>query len=175
MTFTDLTLPAGLNLPSQGARQVAFGDFDGEGAPDLFLVRSDAACQLFLNQRQDLFRNRTVDWGIRLDRGARAAAVADFDRDGDWDLAAAGARPHGSVLYRNEGGKFVPDEAILQPLGGAETEWVQFLDYDNDTWLDLVFAGPSGIRRLGEGVRLRPGRGRGPPGADRGGQAPPSQ
>jgi hypothetical protein len=146
LTFTDLTVAAGLSLPSGGARQAAFGDFDSDGDPDLFVVRSEGGSQLFLNQRQDTFKKAGAEWGIPAAPGARAAAVADIDHDGDWDLAVAGAAPHGSVLYRNEGGRFATAPDALQALG--EAEWLQFLDYDNDTWQDLVAAGRSGVKLL---------------------------
>jgi tetratricopeptide (TPR) repeat protein len=146
LTFTDLTTQSGLRLPSQAARQAVFGDFDNDGDPDLLVVRSEGPCQLFLNRRQDLLVNATGAWGIRPEAGARSAAVADFDRDGDWDVAMVGRAPHGSLIYRNAGGKFEADSAALPSV--SQPEWVEFLDYDNDTWLDLVVAGEGGIQLL---------------------------
>jgi tetratricopeptide (TPR) repeat protein len=148
MLFSDLTGPAGLTVPSMGARQTVFGDFDGDGDPDLFVVRAGGPPQLFLNQRQDAFTNGSKEWGLKAEAGALSASVADFDRDGDWDIAVAGRAPHGTLIYRNEGQKFVADRGALQALGDFQAEWVEFLDFDNDGWLDLVLAGKGGLRLL---------------------------
>lgn len=148
MTFTDLTASSGLSLPSGGARQAVFGDFDEDGTPDLFVVRAAGPSQLFLNRRQDLFRNATKEWGVKPDAGALSATVADFDRDGRWDIVAAGRAPHGAVLYHNAGRKFETDPAALRALGSFSAEWVQAFDYDNDGWEDLAFAGKEGVRLL---------------------------
>jgi hypothetical protein len=145
LSFTDLTASAGLSLPSGGARQAVYGDFDLDGDPDVFVVRSDAGCRLFLNQRQDVFRDATEEWGLKAEAGARSAVVGDFDRDGDWDLVVAGAAPHGTILYRNEGGRFTPDAAALPLPAEFGPQWVELLDYDNDTRLDLAFAGRGGV------------------------------
>ncbi len=146
-TFTDLTASAGLKMPSQGARQSVFGDFDDDGDPDLFVVRSEGGSQLFLNRRQDRFRNATEEWGVRQEPGARAASVADFDRDGRWDLVVTGLPPHGTVLYHNTGTGFevVPD-ALPELTESSRHDWAEFADYNNDSWLDLVLAGSAGLR-----------------------------
>jgi hypothetical protein len=144
LMFTDITAAAGLNFPSQGARQAVFGDFDNRGEPDLFVVQAAGRSRLFLNRRQDVFRDATDAWGIKPDAGAMSAAVADFNRDGRWDLVVAGRVPHGTVLYRNTGSKF--EVQALPSVGDAD--WVAVLDYDNDTWLDLVFAGRDGLKLL---------------------------
>ena len=148
LTFTDLTKVSGLTLPSEGARQAAFGDFDGDGDPDVFVTRAQGSSRLFLNRRQDLFVDASQAWGLRPDAGAMCAAVADPDRDGDWDIAVAGHAPHGTILYRNTGGKFEADAAALPLAAGSGADWLEWLDYDNDTWLDLVVAGAGGVRLL---------------------------
>ncbi|MFN3652847.1 MAG: FG-GAP-like repeat-containing protein [Armatimonadota bacterium] len=147
-TFEDITERAGLTLPSQGARQTVFGDFDANGVIDLFVVRAYGSPVLLLNQRQDVFKNASQAWGLRSGAGALAAAVADFDRDGDWDIAVAGRDPHGTLLYRNRESQGFEADAAALPLDGFQALWVTALDYDNDTWIDLAFAGEQGLRLL---------------------------
>lgn len=145
--LTDVTSATGLSVPSQGARQTVFGDFDGDGDPDLFTVREHGACQLFLSQRGLRFRNATKAWGIETTPGARSASVADFDRDGDWDLIVTGVEPHGTVIYRNTGHAFEADREALPELSeSSRHDRVEFLDYDNDSWIDIAMAGSAGIR-----------------------------
>jgi len=148
LTFTDLTTQSGLNAPSKGARQAVFGDFDNDGDPDLFVTRSDAGPLLFLNRRQDRFQEAASAWGLKSDAGSLSAAVADFDRDGDCDVVVAGKAPHGTLLYRNGGARFEADASALSALGGGDASAVEALDYDNDSWLDLVVAGAHGVKLL---------------------------
>ncbi len=155
LTFTDLTLPSGLASPTRGARQTVFGDFDRDGDHDLFVVQAEGPSQLFLNQRQDLFKNTTRAWGVKPEAGALSAAVADYDRDGHWEIAVVGRAPHGNVLYRTHGGKL--EATPIPGLDGHESEWVQWLDYDNDSWLDLAVAGKNGVQLIhNDSGTLRP-------------------
>ncbi|MEQ8763430.1 MAG: FG-GAP-like repeat-containing protein [Planctomycetota bacterium] len=76
--------------------------------------------------------------GVDLYSGGRGSAWADFDGDGDLDLAAVGNH-HSNALYRNDGdGKFtdVAKEAgVAEPVDG----WgCLFADYDNDGDEDLL-------------------------------------
>ncbi|MEM7245156.1 MAG: FG-GAP-like repeat-containing protein [Acidobacteriota bacterium] len=68
--------------------------------------------------------------------GAGPSAWADYDRDGDFDLFAAGCNSYG-VLYRNDGGRFtdVSQEAGLFHVQSGFS--AVFVDYDNDGWPDL--------------------------------------
>ncbi|MEZ4457695.1 MAG: CRTAC1 family protein [Gemmatimonadales bacterium] len=75
-------------------------------------------------------------------------ALGDYDGDGDLDLFVGGrAVPEGypapasSALYRNDGGRFVPDpaaEAILRDVGLVSA--ALFTDLDGDGDPDLVLA-----------------------------------
>lgn len=148
-TFTDLTAGAGLPpTTAGGARQVVAADFDSDQDLDLFVVREKAGPRLFVNHRQDVLRDRTAEWALKEDAGTLAAAAADFDRDGDWDLALAGKAPDGSLIYRNQGGRLEPDPAALPLPPGFQARWVEWLDYDNDSRLDLAVAGTGGIQLL---------------------------
>lgn len=68
---------------------------------------------------------------------AFSAAWADFDRDGDLDLAVA--LKSGEIrLYRNEGGHFVSLGADLGlPLKGEQATAISWGDYDGDDYPDL--------------------------------------
>lgn len=153
--FTDRTASSGLGLISGSATQVVCADFNGDHAVDVFVVRPAAGSRLFLNQRRFHFRNVSSQWGVPDLPGARAAAVADYNRDGRWDLAvAADGRDHATLLYRNTGAGFRPEGLSLPQSFRAE--WVEWLDYDNDTWLDLALVGPDGLTLVrNEQGRLR--------------------
>lgn len=71
-----------------------------------------------------------VDWG-------------DFDNDGSLDLAIATYQSQGKLVLKNRGGLFTGDGAMsagLRPEVPLVAFGVKWLDYDNDGWLDLMFA-----------------------------------
>jgi hypothetical protein len=146
--FSDLTASCGLSLTGPGARRAVAADFDSDGDPDVFVVQPGAGCELYLNLRENQLERANRAWGVPDSQGAMCAAVGDPDRDGDWDLAVVGYAPHGARLYRNEGGRFHADARALPLPPGAPFEWVEFVDFDNDAWVDLVCAGPAGVRLL---------------------------
>jgi hypothetical protein len=103
--FTDVSFRSGLveaTLPTLGWGTRLF-DYDLDGDLDLFLAnghvypevdRHDIGTsyaqmnQLFENDSSGRFTERTLEAGpgLRIRRSSRAAAMADYDRDGDWDL-----------------------------------------------------------------------------------------
>lgn len=154
----DVTGPAGLDrfrnfagtrssqLPEDMGPGLAWGDYDNDGDPDLFLVgagggldlpESDrAACALFENDGNGAFREvadfpRTRILGL-------GAAWGDADGDGFLDLAVAGY--NALRLFHNEGGtgRFTLDERLPEPPGFWSA--VAWGDYDNDRRLDLHVA-----------------------------------
>ncbi|TAE51395.1 MAG: hypothetical protein EAZ89_10190, partial [Bacteroidetes bacterium] len=72
-----------------------------------------------------------------------ALAWADFDNDGDLDLAAAGESATGPAarLYQNTAGVFAEISAGWIPLSFADLAWA---DIDNDNDPDLIICGESG-------------------------------
>lgn len=73
--------------------------------------------------------------------GSFSNAWADYDRDGDLDLAVS--LKSGAIrLYRNDKGRFTNvGPALGLPTSGPEIRGVGWGDYDADGWPDLV-AGP---------------------------------
>ena len=70
--------------------------------------------------------------------GSLSNSWADFDNDGDLDLAVS--LKGGDIrLYRNDKGKFVNiGPALGLPSSGPEMRGVAWGDYDGDGWVDLL-------------------------------------
>ena len=84
------------------AQAIAVGDFNGDGWPDLAVVRSNIV-SIWLNQQNGEFAlGHTY-----IILGANAIAVSDFDRDGTLDLAVTGANGSVNILFGNGDGSFL--------------------------------------------------------------------
>src|SRR5437773_3704691 len=145
--FSDVTGAVGLGgvppLPdTAGDVALATGDYDGDGAEDVFV-----AGYLFRNELAHA--TETTDRaGIRLrDQagGAVAATFGDYDNDGRPDLYVATAS--GGALFRNAGDSTFTDVTAAAGLGGAPPATAAlFVDLDHDGDVDLFLATPSGNR-----------------------------
>lgn len=155
-----------LNGLSAGASDLAWGDFDGDGDPDL-AVGSDGATVIYRNDGGFLTALPNVlppyleDSSYAGAYDLRSLTWADADNDGDLDLLVPsvlepGVFQYQTVLVRNDGPDgaggwlFTELPAGLDPTANAQTAWA---DDDGDGDLDLFivnigdFFGPSFLRR----------------------------
>lgn len=104
-TFTNVASEMGIAIPDHIVTGV-WGDFQNDGRPDLYTVgyingKPGAPDFLFVNQGAR-FDNQIPDIVARNDAD-HGAQWADFDQDGDLDLALASNDPSGShYLFRND-------------------------------------------------------------------------
>lgn len=128
---------------------LAFIDLDQDRKMDFYVGNDGVLAALLHNQGDLRFENIGVLAGISADeRGATVAAMgadwADFDRDGDLDLAVSNFQHMGAVLFENRGEQYfanaeVPTGLTAQTRSrlGFGTKW---LDFENDGWADLTIA-----------------------------------
>src|SRR5205814_6060597 len=69
---------------------------------------------------------------------AGASGWADFDNDGDLDVAVAGSGVNFTTIYRNSGGTFAAQSFNLPNRYANDMTW---LDFDNDGDVDLMVSG----------------------------------
>src|SRR5437667_89072 len=133
-----------------GRRDVAFGDFDGDGHTDLVIVGDDGRLRLFRNLSQGRFEDATAASGLGGVSGAGAVAVGDYDNDGFLDLFVTSLDGTDPALYLNRGdGTFVRDartDGLRRKLAGVAGLDAAFFDFDNDGRLDLIVVGKGGVR-----------------------------
>jgi hypothetical protein len=152
-TFTDTAEEAGVRNVAF-AKGVAWGDYDSDGFPDLFVSNMNARSILYHNERNGTF----VDVGMKLGVPGPWTAFAcwfwDYDNDGDLDLfvnaydsnlkqtiaSMLGERVESEHprLYRNDGAEGFRDvttetglNRVIMAMG------CNYGDIDNDGYLDI--------------------------------------
>jgi hypothetical protein len=130
--FEDVSTASGIGQSSGGCFGSACGDFNNDGDPDLFLSNRGGPSKLWRNDGHGQFT--AVSLGLPTEAGALHAVWADYDHDGDLDLAWTTSAE--TRVYRNEGGTQFVLAATLQGASGFPA-WA---DYDNDGHVDLLAA-----------------------------------
>jgi hypothetical protein len=90
-TFTDVTERAGVGDPGL-CLGCAWGDYDGDGRPDLFVVNDFGRSTLYHNEGDGSFRDVTVAAGTLAYGAGMSASFGDYDNDGRLDLYTADIR-----------------------------------------------------------------------------------
>jgi enediyne biosynthesis protein E4 len=83
-TFKDVTEGSGLGIAGYNMG-VAIGDINNDGRPDV-LVTQYGGVKLFLNQGNGIFKDVTLEAGLKNPLWATSANFVDYDRDGWLDL-----------------------------------------------------------------------------------------
>ena len=143
--FENVTLSSGLDTYIGMTHGVAWGDYDGDGLPDLYVTNHLNNAKLFRNLGKGRFADQSLVAFTESDLGGdkHGAAWADFDNDGRLDLVqlAGAGRGVGSEpkrLFLNRGDKF---EDVAESLGVANiygrTRMPLWVDLNRDGRLDL--------------------------------------
>ena len=143
--FDDVTASSGLASRAGITHGVAWGDFDGDGLPDLYVTNHLNDAQLFRNLGKGRFADVTKDYFSPGDLGGdkHGAAWADIDNDGRLDLvqmtgAGLGVGSEPKRLFINRGTRFedaATSLGVVNPYNRARMPlWV---DLNRDGRLDL--------------------------------------
>jgi hypothetical protein len=148
--FEEVTTSSGLVAHVGMTHGVAWGDFDGDGLPDVYVTNHLDDAQLFRNLGKGRFADVTKEFFAPGDLGGdkHGAAWADVDNDGRLDLFI-GNETGPSELFRQKGdGTF---EDISKPAGVDRTGFIKGVvaeDYDNDGYVDFYLSDFNGDNLL---------------------------
>ena len=147
-TFTDVTGEAGVANSGGKALGALWWDYDGDGKPDLFVANDGVANNLYHNLGGGRFKDEALLQGVAYGANGHAQAsmgvdAADYNGDGRLDLWVTNFQNESRALY--QGGKFGFVDAagragLVTPSLPFLSFGTAFLDYDGDTWPDLIVA-----------------------------------
>lgn len=143
-SFTPIKEMPELIQKGKGGRDAEFADFDEDGDLDFALIDGDGSFQFFSNERHSRYRIIPQTSGISNSSLLSGLSVGDYNNDGFNDLLLISEKSGISIL-KNDG------KGIFEKQGGNENlsassrtidcKDANFVDFDNDGQLDIVFAG----------------------------------
>ncbi|NNE44563.1 MAG: CRTAC1 family protein [Gemmatimonadetes bacterium] len=151
-TFTDVAEEAGVQT-FKLVKGVAWGDWDGDRDPDLFVSSQYSINHFYRNNGDGTFTDIAAEMGVDEPKNSFSTWFWDYDNDGALDLFVSGfgnnmtafvkswLRPDAAVsrnvVYRNVDGAFVNRSAEAGVTLEALTMGAGYGDLDNDGWLDF--------------------------------------
>lgn len=144
--FTDVTRAAGVWNEDGKNLGVVWADFNDDGEIDLFVANDNRRNLLFQN-KGGTFKETALRAGIALSEDGRTMAgmgadLADYDNDGQLDLAVANFADEPNALWQNAGKGLFNDVTFPSGVGSPSLPFLgfglTFFDADLDGFKDLV-------------------------------------
>ena len=149
-TFTDDSEKAGIGTANGKGLGVVCGDVDNDGDVDIFVANDTTPNFLYRNERNDIrMMEDALFAGVALSEKGRAysgmgANLGDFDNDGYLDIVITNFQDQTNSLYHNAQSGFFTEVSFAKGIGERSLPYlawgVDFIDVNNDGWLDLFIA-----------------------------------
>ncbi len=146
-TFDNVSAALGMDRAFGQGLGVVAGDFNGDGAADLYVANDGTPNQLWI-QQDGRFVDQALISGCAVNRHGVAEAgmgvwAVDVEDDGDLDLFMTHLRLETNTFYLNDGGLF-EDATIRVGLGVPSVAYtgfgLGFADFDHDGLQDVYVA-----------------------------------
>ena len=149
-TFTDVSERAGISEASGKGLGVVCGDVDNDGDVDIFVANDTTPNLLYRNNPNRVKMTEDALFsGVALSEEGRAysgmgANLGDFDNDGYLDVVITNFQDQTNSLYHNAQSGFFNEVSFAKGIGEKSLPYlawgVDFVDFNNDGWLDLFIA-----------------------------------
>ena len=150
-TFTDVSEKAGVGTTSGKGLGVVCGDIDNDGDVDIFVANDTTPNFLYRNDTDTAIKmtEDALFAGVALSEEGRAysgmgANLGDFDNDGYLDIVITNFQDQTNSLYHNAQSGFFNEMSFAKGIGERSLPYlawgVDFIDFNNDGWLDLFVA-----------------------------------
>ncbi len=137
-TFSEVGFSAAVDHLGD-SEDAAWGDYDGDGDLDLYVVNREQSNALYKNDGTGRFTEVACEASIDNTDIGHAARWVDYDGDSDLDLAVVNVG--GNALYRNDGDDVFTNVATGD-LAGTATTWIgwasAWADFDGDNDFDVL-------------------------------------
>ena len=146
--FTEVAAKIGLDQPGKGLG-IAIADYDRDGHTDIFVANDSMQEFLYHNKGNGTFEEVGLPSGVAVDGDGRTYAgmgidFSDYNNDSLPDLIITDLANQRYAIYQNNGDGTFTYSSYLNGVAAAtllHSGWgVNFLDYDNDGWKDLIIA-----------------------------------
>lgn len=147
ISFQDVSSQAGLHHAGE-TYGASWGDFNGDGYPDLVVSNHRNRDSLYVNKGNGSFKDlggQVKTWVYHTRADTHGASWMDYDNDGDQDLLVSSGTWNANQFLVNEFGELVDRTAaanLPSDLVGARLPvWV---DYNRDSRPDIIMANRQG-------------------------------
>ena len=149
-TFTDVSEKTGVSEAMGKGLGVVCGDVDNDGDVDIFVANDTTPNFLYRNTLNSVEMTEDALFsGVALSEEGRAysgmgANLGDFDNDGYLDIVITNFQDQTNSLYHNAQNGFFNEVSFAMGVGEKSLPYlawgVDFVDFNNDGWLDLFIA-----------------------------------
>jgi len=143
-SFEDVSEQMGVKNPDGRAMGVGAADYDADGYMDILVANDHMVNYMYHNDQGKGFTDRGIMSGVAFNQAGEATIsmsvdFADYNNDGLIDIFISDDTY--CSLYRNEGNGVFTDMSYpsgIAVASGQHVGWASsFIDYDNDTDLDI--------------------------------------
>ncbi len=138
--FTEITQGSIVN-DGGNSYGIISSDYNNDGLSDIFIPNYGQNNFLYLNNGNGTFSKITSGVIVNDGGNSMGASWGDYNNDGNIDLFVTNGNNQNNFLYRNNGnGNFTKITEGIQVNEGGNSLGCNWVDYDNDGFLDLFVA-----------------------------------
>ena len=147
-SFTDVSWTAGVSDPDgRFGMGVVWTDVDDDGWQDLYVANDTGPNFFYHNNHNGTFTEAGYEAGVAVgedgqEQGSMGVALGDYLHTGGFAIFVSNFADEYNTLYRHDRGLMYSDVSLASKIAQGTLPYVgwgiEFFDYDNDGWVDLM-------------------------------------